>query len=97
MNSRNSVEAEGVDIGLRFSEGGKELKQKGHGGKRPGTVWKVWQETGTQGGRCLSVPHTRLTHSNLCIGSIGSKLKRKHGFAWLVFRLWWMEKKKKVC
>lgn len=56
MNSRNSMEAQGVYIGLRFSEGGKKLKQKGPGGRRPGTVWKVWQETGTQGGKCHSVP-----------------------------------------
>lgn len=55
-------------------------------------MWKVWQEAGTQGGRCLSVPHTCLTHSDLCTGSIGSKLKRNCGFAWFVFRVWWMEK-----
>lgn len=93
MNSRNSMEAQGVYIGLRFSEGGKKLKQKGPGGRRPGTVWKVWQETGTQGGKCHSVPHICLRHSNLCAGSIGSELERNSGFAWLVFRLGWMERK----
>jgi len=41
---------------------------------------------------CSSVTHTCLTHSQLCAGSIRSKLERNCVFVWFVFRVWWMEK-----
>lgn len=41
---------------------------------------------------CSSVTHTCLAHSQLCAGSIKSKLERNYVFAWFVFRVWWMEK-----